>query len=135
MPATGQPLLDQLVSAIEQMQSQIEALQGQVATLTIQQRLGGTPIDEQASASDELVRWVAWLIKRYGLDETIPGCWAEHAPIHEELSALRSAHAGAYDAIEGRANDLLQWHEALQRCLSRVRDWDKAKCRARGHTA
>ncbi len=134
MPDDTTALVAEMLRALESAQSQIEVLQGQVATLIVRQGLGGTVISQPDSDSDANIgEWVDWLIERYELSEAVPACWAQHSPIREELSALRAAHAGALDELQARPSDLLAWHEGLQRALSRIREWDRDKCRTRGH--
>ncbi len=128
-------VMNQMLHALEAAQSQIEVLQSQVATLIVRQGLGGTLLNEPAQEGDDsLEPWVSWLIGEYELGETIPACWARHSPIRAELAALHGAHVGAVDDLQSRQSDLLAWHEGLQRSLSRIREWDRDKCRTRGHS-
>lgn len=75
-----------------------------------------------------LAGWVDWLVSRYGLSERVPGCWFRHDAILEELSALRVAWLGAYEAPNARASDGVTWHDMLDRVLDRVREWDQCGC-------
>ncbi len=134
VPDEAMALVAEMLRALESAQSQIEVLQGQVATLIVRQGLGGTVIGQPENDGDDNIgEWVDWLIERYELSEVVPACWAQHSPIREELSALRAAHAGALDELQARPSDLLAWHEGLQRGLTRIREWDRDKCRTRGH--
>lgn len=127
-------LLAEVMRALEAAQSQIEVLQGQVALLIARQALGGTVVGQEQGAPDrDFTAWVTWLLDTYQLEEAVPSCWDQHSPVQEELQALRVAHAGATDDLQARPSDLLAWHEALQRSLSRVREWDRDKCRSHGH--
>src|SRR3954451_1713060 len=47
---------------------------------------------ERRSAWAALVDWVIWLHDRYelGIEERLPGCWAEHPGLIEELWALKT---------------------------------------------
>ena len=106
--------------------------------LTDAEGLGATPIAwcslDREQAREEwalLAGWVDWLIGRYGLAERIPGCWYRHGPMHEELSTLRVAWLGAYEAPNARPFDGVSWHDMLDRVLVRLREWDRCGC-ARG---
>lgn len=97
--------------------------------------LGATPVAwcslDRAQAREEwsaLAGWVDWLADRYGLSEQVPACWYRHASILEELSALRAAWLGAYEAPNARASDGVTWHDMLSRVLDRVREWDRSGC-------
>lgn len=79
--------------------------------------------------------WVDWLRDTYELHEDIPECWEEHNSIRLELSALRLAHAAAYDDPAAPATEPLAWHERLQQSLERIKHWDRERCRSRGHAA
>lgn len=51
--------------------------------------------------------------------------------MHEELSALRTAWLGAYEAPNARPVDGVSWHDMLDRVVVRLREWDRCGC-ARG---
>jgi hypothetical protein len=88
---------------------------------------------EAADAWDALTGWVDWLINRYQLDETIPGCWYRHGPIVDELDALRAAWCAAYLEPTSRPGDAGLWLDQLDRTLSRIRGWDRYGCTAGTH--
>jgi hypothetical protein len=97
--------------------------------------LGATPISwcalDREQAREEwaaLAGWVDWLVDRYGVAERVPACWYRHAPIHEELAALRVAWLGAYEAPTARASDGVTWHDMLDRVLTRISEWDRCGC-------
>ena len=97
--------------------------------------LGATPVAwcslDREQAREEwaaLVGWVDWLVDRYSLDDRIPDCWHRHPPILEELSALRAAWLGSYEAPNARASDGVAWHDMLDRVLDRIREWDRCGC-------
>jgi hypothetical protein len=75
----------------------------------------GQTADELA----KLTTWVDWLRDRYQLDHrTIPGCWARHGDLVEELSALRTAWQAAYNGA-GRPDAPLTWHTQLDATRTR----------------
>jgi hypothetical protein len=82
-----------------------------------------------------LVDWVGWLAARYGIDDVIPACWYLHPPLVEELTALYAGWDAAYRAGDPNPAgwDPLSWHEALERSLLRLREWDRRGCRDGGH--
>ncbi|GAC1609918.1 MAG: hypothetical protein NVS3B26_13820 [Mycobacteriales bacterium] len=82
-----------------------------------------------------LIAWVDWLRDRYGLHESVPACWYAHAPLVEELSALRTAWAGAFLSADARPGDPIAWHEILDRTIGRVRRWDRTGCSDGTHRA
>ncbi len=58
---------------------------------------------DQTQATEQwnlLTEFVEWPRDHYGRTESVPGCWYIHAAQREELSALRTAWAGAY-LVEG----------------------------------
>jgi hypothetical protein len=77
-----------------------------------------------------LAGWVDWLIDRYSLTETIPGCWYVHPAVLEELSALQVAWLGAYCDSAAAAADGVLWHDMLERVLVRIREHDVTSCAA-----
>jgi hypothetical protein len=82
---------------------------------------------------DRLTEFVDWLVQRYGLAETIPGCWYRHPPMLEELSALRTGWFGTYVDPTADADAGLAWHENLEKVLLRIREWDRTGCAAGTH--
>jgi hypothetical protein len=125
-------VLGELVETVELMQAQIADLRGRVLAGSARSSpvRGGQP---PTLSLDDLDEWVAWLIETYELEEEIPDCWREHGAMVEEISALSAAHAGAVDPFESRPVDRLLWQESLLRSLQRLRDWDRRRCRSRGH--
>lgn len=81
----------------------------------------------------ELTAWVDWLLARYGLDELIPPCWIRHGAMVEELTALYAGWYAAYMDIDARGFDPLAWHEALDRTVRRVHEWNRQGCRIGAH--
>ena len=90
---------------------------------------------QRTQAWTALTDWVSWLIHRYRLDETIPGCWPAHPALVEELSALHWSWRAAYTDPTARATDPLSWHDQLDRSRARIRDWDRTHCAGGTHTA
>lgn len=133
--ATRAQIVDQLATAVEAIEDRLDTMQENLALLVARVGLGAKPLTEQTSTPTTLASWVSWLLEHYGLDEAIPACWEQHPPIVEELKALNVAWIGANDPIDGRPPEALLWHEALQRSISRIREWDRTKCRTRGHTS
>lgn len=82
---------------------------------------------------EELTDWVDWLIGRYGLDEVLPPCWMRHGAMVEELTALYAGWHTAYMDIDARGFDPLAWHEALDRTVRRVKEWNRQGCRSDAH--
>jgi len=128
-------LVDRLATAVEAIEDRLDTMQESLAFLAARVGLGAKPIGEEAAPAANLADWVGWLVEHYGLNDVVPECWEQHPPVAEELRALNIAWVGATDPIDGRPSDLLLWHEALQRCVARIREWDRAKCRTRGHAA
>jgi hypothetical protein len=125
-------VLADLVDTVELMQAQIADLRGRVLAGSVR----SSPVRDAQPPTlnlDDLDEWVAWLIETYELEEEIPDCWREHGAMVEEISALRAAHAGATDPFESRPVDRLLWQESLLRSLQRLHDWDRRRCRSRGH--
>jgi len=81
--------------------------------------------EEAALAWATLIGWVDWLANRYGLAETLPGCWYRHGALVEELTALRSGWHAAYTDPRARPSEPALWHDLLARSLTRIRDWDR----------
>jgi hypothetical protein len=59
----------------------------------------------------ELTDWVAWVRSRYPLARKIPGCWAEHPEIVEELTALWLAWQHAYEDPDAPLTAASDWHD------------------------
>jgi len=78
---------------------------------------------DRAEELQELARWVEWLQVRYAsTGDWLRPCWWRHGFVVEELSALRTAWLGVYEAGESTdATAALDWHEAAERCRERVR--------------
>ena len=89
-----------------------------------------TALDREQARGEwaALAGWVDWLVDRYGLTERVPGCWYRHPPLLEELSALRCAWLGAYESPAARPADGVYWHDALDRVLARLAEWDRCGC-------
>jgi len=108
--------------------------------LTDAEGLGVTPVAwcslDREQAREEwaaLAGWVDWLVDRYGIPERVPACWYRHAALLEELSALRAAWLGAYEAPNARPADGVAWHDMLDRVLVRVGEWDRCGCATGTH--
>lgn len=93
--------------------------------------LDGTARTEQWAA---LNQWVRWLVGRYALDHReVPPCWHAHGDLVEELSALRTAHLGAFDP-SGPASGPAEWHQIFANTRARLQLWvARTGCRAAEH--
>ncbi len=60
---------------------------------------------------DQLDSWTAWLRHRYPLARKIPGCWAQHPELVEELTALWLAWQGAYQQPDAPLTAAADWHD------------------------
>ncbi|MEE6296619.1 hypothetical protein [Georgenia wangjunii] len=94
-------------------------------------QLRGDELEEQWEVLD---RWVRWLVCRYALDHRdIPACWYTHGDLVEELSALRTAHHGAFDP-SGPASGPAEWHQILANTRARLQLWvARTGCRPAEH--
>jgi hypothetical protein len=88
---------------------------------------------EAGHAWDALTEWVDWLLDRYFLEDTIPGCWYRHGAMTDELDALRAAWVAAYIDPHARHIDAAYWHDLLDRALTRLRNWDRYGCASGTH--
>jgi hypothetical protein len=70
-----------------------------------------------------LADWVAWLTRRYHLDQReIPTCWPQHGALIEELSALHIAWISAYHRT-APGDAPLVWHHAFHGTRQRLAEW------------
>jgi len=78
--------------------------------------------------------WVRWLVTRYALDHRdVPACWYAHSDLVEELTALWTAHRGAYDRAGG-PNGPADWHQVLANTRTRLQAWaGRTGCRHGQH--
>ena len=73
-----------------------------------------------AMAWADLRDWVEWFTIRYNVPiSTVPTCWWQHGALVEELTALRTAHAAAFDPTD-TGNGPIGWHERLTVALPRL---------------
>jgi hypothetical protein len=93
------------------------------------------PRDKARALWRQLVEWVDWLIARYGIGDGIPACWYLHPALVEELTAIYAGWRSAYLAEEQNLAgwDPLTWHDALEKALHRIREWDRRGCRDGTH--
>ena len=84
--------------------------------------------DDAAEQWGRLTTWVDWLRERYTLTDRVPACWYEHAPMLEELSALRVLWVAAFLDKDATAAAAVAFHDALDRVLTRIRRWDRSGC-------
>ncbi len=82
-----------------------------------------------------LSTWVHWFVGRYTLRSLVPPCWALHAPMIEELSALAAAWRGAYESPDVAAEAGLGWHEHLEMWRARWPNWNLDNCNVNVHRA
>ena len=87
-----------------------------------------------ASAWAALDAWVRWLARRYGIDHReLPPCWYAHGDLLEELSALHTAHQGAYHPA-GPGTGPADWHHQLAATRTRLHaSVARAGCRPGEH--
>ncbi len=92
------------------------------------------PAAERPGQWAALDGWVRWLTGWYALDHReIPPCWYRHGPLVEELSALRTAHAAAYDP-RAQPTAPADWHHTLAATRARLHDWvARTGCRPAEH--
>jgi len=92
-------------------------------------------LKEPAAASElaALSTWVHWFVERYTLRSLVPPCWALHAPMVEELSALAAAWRGAYENPDAAADAGLGWHEHLEMWRGRWPNWNLDNCNINVH--
>jgi hypothetical protein len=88
---------------------------------------------EAADAWTALTTWVDWLVDRYHLEDSLPGCWYRHGALVDELDALRATWTAAYLNPNAQPTDPTVWLELLARTLIRIRDWDRYGCAAGTH--
>jgi hypothetical protein len=121
-----------LATEVAILRAQVEYLTDRIGD---EPGLGARPVnwtaltaDAAAEAWAALAGWVDWLLDRYALAETIPGCWYAHPAMLEELSAIHVAWLGAYCDPAASAADGVLWHDMLDRVVVRIRDHDVASC-------
>ncbi len=128
-------LVDRLATAVEAIEDRLDTMQESLAFLAARVGLGAKPIAGGGGTGDEPRRLGRLARRALRPRRRDPGVLGATSAVAEELKALNIAWVGANDPIDGRPPDLLLWHEALQRCVGRIREWDRAKCRTRGHAA
>jgi len=87
----------------------------------------------RASELAALTGWVHWFVERYTLRSLVPPCWALHAPMIEELSALAAAWRWAYENPDAPAEAALGWHEHLDMWRARWSTWNPDNCNVNVH--
>ena len=119
--------MDEVEAQVRRLQSRVDALSGKKPAPDDSGRHAvvwrSLSIADQAVELRELVGWVEWLQVRYAsAGDWLRPCWWRHGFVVEELSALRTAWLGAYEAGENsEATASLDWHEAAERCRERIR--------------
>lgn len=77
------------------------------------------PPEDAAAVWVELREWVEWVTIRFDIPViVIPTCWWRHGALVEELSALHSAWATAYDPQDSGLGPIMwleRWHAARPR--------------------
>lgn len=121
-------LEDEILLLREQVNYLLERLAEQPALSERPVNWAALDVQQAAEQWSLLVDWTDWLRDRYQLHERIPACWYAHGPLIEELSALRSAWLGALLDPHARLDDPARWHEQLEHCLERIREWDRSGC-------
>lgn len=113
--------LDQLASEITDtaadMLTRLETIEEYASQSAVGPN-GGTgwcwrDIGPEASESlwRELTDWVGWVRCRYPLARRIPGCWAQHPEVVEELTALWLAWCAAYTERDASLTGAIDWHD------------------------
>ena len=119
--------MDEVEAQVRRLQSRVDALSGKKPAPDDSGRHAvvwrSLSIADQAVELRELAGWVEWLQVRYAsAGDWLRPCWWRHGFVVEELSALRTAWLGVYEAGEAtEATAALDWHEAAERCRERVR--------------
>ena len=90
--------------------------------------LAGLVDADRSRVLRELGTWVGGIVSRYGLADEIPGCWAKHPALVEELLALCRSWHDAYERPDAPANAPLAWHDAFARSRERIREWNRSGC-------
>lgn len=113
------------------MDAMIEEILGRVPRPITWAALSAAQAGEVWLALDE---WVRWLVTRYALDHRdVPACWYAHGDLVEELTALMTAHQGAYDRA-GPATGPADWHQVLANTRTRLQAWaGRTGCRHGQH--
>jgi hypothetical protein len=90
-----------------------------------------TPADTAAEWT-VLRDWVEWVTVRFDIPPTvIPACWWRHGALVEELSALRTAWAAAYDPTDSGLGPVM-WLERWYAAKPRLRNAYAGSC-SNGH--
>lgn len=85
---------------------------------------------DAAALWDELIDWVEWLRRRYGLTHNkLPGCWPNHPVAVEELTALMAGHTASYQRLSTPKGQVVRYHDQMivwhrlemWSCLDRIR--------------
>ena len=92
--------------------------------------------DEQTTAWNELVAWVAWIHDLYELsrEERLPLCWPQHPGLVEELRSLKGWRDLIYDSVEAASapHTARSWHGELRQTITAAISWWATGCRT-GH--
>ncbi len=91
---------------------------------------------DRATLWPRFVDWVLWLADRYEIanDQLPRACWFLHGAVVEELTALWTSHASAYQGEEDSGAAPYLWQDALARAIERVnRLWIPGSCRTGTH--
>ena len=123
--------MDEIEAQVRRLQHRVDALSGKKAASDDAGNGTSKPAlvwhtlstADRAEELQELAGWVEWLQVRYAsAGDWLRPCWWRHGFVIEELSALRTAWLGVYEAGEStEATAALDWHEAAERCRERVR--------------
>jgi hypothetical protein len=121
----------------EQIREDLDLLVGRVTEVEALVRSLRNRVDAESSAApeaklsatgdgidlDSLAKWVDQIQQRYAsAGDWLRPCWWRHGFVIEELAALRTEWAGAYESDETPASTAaLKWHEDAAKCRERIR--------------
>lgn len=131
--------LESMAAEQDELRARLEAMEASAPVRHAAGDLDDPPSVDERLDPATLGAWVGWLCETYALEDKIPETWREIPGVARELAALRAAYVVAYDDKDQllAGFDPVQWHDALQRVLGRIREvWRQSdKRRSGGYTA
>jgi hypothetical protein len=147
--------IDAILSELEALQNLVTTQGERIDFLEIAQNTSGprpaggegpppgAPVDwhrmEQADRArlwPQFIDWVLWLADRYEVanDQLPRECWNLHGGAVEELTALWTSRASAYEGEDDSGAAPYLWQDAWDRALERInRRWISGSCRTGTH--